>query len=203
MTLDLPDDSIVSRVAAALMPLSIDDGSDEIKRKGQRRASVLMPLVMRGQWNVILTQRPMTMPRHPGQISFPGGRREEKETAQEAALRETHEEIGVAPQAIKVLGRLPSFDAVSEYRVTPFVGIVDPRAKIIPCAREVDSVFEVPFSFVMNPNNHIVRDVSFDGREHRLYDMPYTEVDGTYRNIWGMTAMVMRTLYERGFKNAD
>jgi len=117
-----------------------------------------MPLIKRREWVVLLTQRPMTMPRHPGQISFPGGRRESFETAMEAALRETEEEVGIAPQDIHVLGRLPSFNAVSEYRVTPYVG-----------------------------------------KEHRLYDMPYEGPDGIHRNIWGMTAMMMRRLYERGF----
>jgi len=83
------------------------------------------------------------------------------------------------------------------------VGVVDPLAKIIPCPREVEDAFEVPFSFVMNAANHIPRDVNFDGREHRLYDMPYESVDGTHRNIWGMTAMMMRRLYERGFADDE
>jgi 8-oxo-dGTP pyrophosphatase MutT (NUDIX family) len=194
------DSPLIRRVSAALLPLRIEDGSDEVKRAGQRQASVLMPLVERpAGWQVILTQRPITMPRHPGQISFPGGRREAKESALEAALRETHEEIGVAPRAVNVLGRLPSFNAVSEYRVTPFVGIVAPAAKIVRDRREVDEVFEVPFSFLMGADNHIARDVHFDGEDHRLYDMPYEGADGVHRNIWGMTAMIMRRLYERGF----
>jgi hypothetical protein len=54
----------------------------------------------------------------------------------------------------------------------------------------------------MNADNHVARDVNFDGREHRLYDMPYNSADGTHRNIWGMTAMMMRRLYERGFADA-
>jgi 8-oxo-dGTP pyrophosphatase MutT (NUDIX family) len=191
---------LIRRVAAALLPLRIEDGTDEVKREGQRRASVLMPLVeRRAGWQVLLTQRPITMPRHPGQISFPGGRREHDESALEAALRETDEEIGVPPAAVDVLGRLPSFNAVSDYRVTPFVGIIDPAAKITRDPREVDEVFEVPFSFLMGADNHIARDVHFDGQDHRLYDMPYEGEDGVRRNIWGMTAMIMRRLYERGF----
>lgn len=194
----VPDDIII-RVREALLPLKIADGADEVKRNGQRQASVLMPLIKRKDWMVLLTKRPMTMPRHPGQISFPGGRREPFETAMEAALRETHEEVGVAPHDVNVLGRLPSFNAVSEYRVTPYVGVVDSGATIIPCPREVEDAFEVPFSFLMNAANHVPRDVTFDGKEHRLYDMPYKGADGTHRNIWGMTAMMMRRLYERGF----
>lgn len=192
-------DPLISRVRDALLPLHINDGTDEVKRDGQRQASVLMPLIKRAEWMVLLTKRPMTMPRHPGQISFPGGRRENFETAMEAALRETQEEVGIAPQDIHVLGRLPSFNAVSEYRVTPYVGVVDSDSKIIPCEREVEDAFEVPFSFLMNPANHIPRNITFDGKDHRLYDMPYESIDGTHRNIWGMTAMMMRRLYERGF----
>jgi len=199
----LESDPIIFRVKNALLPLQIKDGADEIKRDGQRQASVLMPLIKRRDWMVLLTKRPMTMPRHPGQISFPGGRREPFETAMDAALRETQEEVGIEPSDVNLLGRLPSFDAVSDYRVTPYVGVVDPLAKIIPCAREVEDAFEVPFSFVMNAANHIPRDVNFDGREHRLYDMPYESVDGTHRNIWGMTAMMMRRLYERGFADDE
>lgn len=195
-------DPVILRVQGALLALAIEDGSDDITREGQRQASVLMPLVKRAAgWQVILTQRPMTMPRHPGQISFPGGRREAGESALEAALRETHEEIGIAPSAVTTLGRLPSFNAVSEYRVTPYVGFLDPRAAIVRDQREVEEVFEVPFAFVMDGANHITRDVFFDGRDHRLYDMPYTGADGRHRNIWGMTAMIMRRLWEKGFSD--
>jgi len=129
----LESDPIIFRVKNALLPLQIKDGADEIKRDGQRQASVLMPLIKRRDWMVLLTKRPMTMPRHPGQISFPGGRREPFETAMDAALRETQEEVGIEPSDVNLLGRLPSFDAVSDYRVTPYVGVVDPLAKIIPC----------------------------------------------------------------------
>jgi len=192
-------DTIIKQVKTALLPIRISDHADEVKREGQRRASVLMPLVKREEWQVILTQRPETMPSHPGQISFPGGKREMGESAIDAALRETEEEVGIRPDAVTMLGRLPSFNAVSFYRVTPFVGIIDPNAKIIPDPHEVADVFEAPLGFLMNPDNHIPRDVTIDETLHRLYDMPYDEPGGIHRNIWGMTAMVMFRLYERGF----
>ena len=190
---------MILKVREGLLPVDISDGTDGIKRKGQRGASVLMPLVMRDEWQVILTQRPQTMPSHAGQIAFPGGKREEGETALQAALRETEEEVGLMSHHISVLGRLPSFNAVSEYRVTPFVGIVNAKAKIIADAREVDDVFETPLSFLMDEQNHVPRDVFFQGKNHRLYDMPYNSPDGRYRNIWGMTAMMMYRLYQRSF----
>ncbi len=190
---------MIPKITAALLPLPISDGSDGVKREGQRRAAVLMPIVMRDDWQVILTQRPETMSNHAGQISFPGGKIEPGESAQEAVLRETWEEIGVEAKDIDLLGRLPSFNAVSEYRVTPYVGIVSPDAQIVPEPCEVAEVFEIPLSFLMNPDNHKPRDIFFDGREHRLYDMPYEEPDGIHRNLWGMTAMMIYRVYQRSF----
>ena len=194
-------DPLIEGVRRALLPLEITDGTDRITREGQRRASVLMPLIARDDWQVLLTQRPDTMPNHPGQISFPGGKVETGERARDAALRETREEVGIPADNITLIGRLPSFDAVSQYRVTPFVGIVNPETDIIPDPREVAEAFEVPLSFVMNPDNHVARDITFDGREHRMWDMPYTGADGVYRYIWGMTAMMMFRVWERGFKS--
>lgn len=193
-------DAELACVRRALLPLSITDGTDEIKRDGQRVAAVLCPLVMRSEWQVVLTQRPETMPSHPGQIAFPGGKAEDDEAIAQTALRETEEEIGVANAHVELLGRLPSFNAVSQYRVTPFVGIIDPNATITPDPREVESVFEVPLSFLMNKANHVRREVFFDDQTHVLFDMPYDEPDGTHRNIWGMTAMTLYRLWQRGFE---
>ncbi|NNE57638.1 MAG: CoA pyrophosphatase [Hellea sp.] len=191
----------IDKISRALLPVAIKGDDDRIRRDGQRRAAVLMPLVQRDKWQVILTQRPETMPSHPGQISFPGGKIEAGESARDAVLRETHEEIGLQSEHIDLIGRLPSFDAVSNYRVTPYVGVVDPIAQIIPDPGEVADVFEIPLSFLMNPDNHVPRDVFFDGREHRLYDMPYDEPDGVHRNLWGMTAMMIYRVYQRTFSH--
>ncbi len=193
-------EDVLDKVRSALLPLEILDGTSDVQRTGQRRAAVLMPLVFRESWHMILTQRPETMPSHPGQIAFPGGKAEANETIAQTALRETQEEIGVCHQNIELLGRLPSFDAVSRFRVTPFVGIVASEAEIKPDPREVESVFEVPLSFLMNDNNHVRREVFFDGKNHVLFDMPYDEPDGRHRNIWGMTAMTIYRLWQRGFE---
>ena len=193
-------DVTLDKIRKALLPIEISDETDQVKRDGQRKAAVLFPLVMRDDWHVILTQRPETMPSHPGQIAFPGGKAEMGEATAQTALRETHEEIGVRPEDIELLGRLPSFNAVSQYRITPFVGIIASAAKITPDSREVESAFEVPFSFLMNPDNHVRREVFFDGRDHVLFDMPYEEPDGRYRNIWGMTAMTIYRLWQLGFE---
>ena len=193
-------DPIIAKISEVLEPIDMSDDTHIPKREGQRPAAVLMPLVMRGEWQVLLTRRPMHLQNHPGQIAFPGGRTEEGERPYQAALRETHEEVGIAASDIHLLGRLPSFNAASEYRVTPLVGLLNPDAKIIPDPGEVDEVFEVPFSFFMNKNNHVWRELEFEGEPHILYDMPWPTKDEPTHHVWGMTAMMMYRLYQRGFK---
>lgn len=195
------DDPVIQNVLSAILPVSSLKRQDEIRRDGQRVAAVLMPLVHRDNaWHVILTQRPETMPSHPGQIAFPGGKREFGESTLNAALRESEEEIGLDRQFVTILGRLPSFDAVSKFRITPFIGLVDPDAALTADPYEVADMFEVPLSFLMSADNHVERNVFFDGKDHTLIDMPYTGADGIHRNIWGMTAMIMYRLYQRGFE---
>ena len=198
------DDPIIQNVLSAILPVTSLRGQDEVKRDNQRVAAVMFPLVQRGEsWNVILTQRPDTMPSHPGQIAFPGGKREFGETTLNAALRETEEEIGIERHFVTIVGRLPSFNVISSFRVTPFIGLIDPEAVITPDPYEVADVFEVPLAFLMDAKNHVERTTFFDGKDHVMIDMPYTGGDGVFRNIWGMTAMTIYRLYERGFREKD
>lgn len=190
------DDPLIGRITKVLQPVSMSDDTHIPKRTGQRPATVLMPLVKRDEWRVLLTRRPMHMPTHPGQISFPGGRTEMGETPYQGALRETHEEVGIVATDIHLLGRLPSFDAVSEYRVTPFVGVLNPSAEIIPCPDEVEETIEIPFAFFMDSNNHVPRTVEFDGEVYKLFDMPWPDADNPSWQVWGMTAMMIYRLYQ-------
>lgn len=189
-------DGLIARISSNLLPVAVTDGSDQPVRPGQRPASVLMPLIHRDDWQVLLTRRPLHMPSHGGQISFPGGRTEAGEQPHEGALRETREEIGVGAQMITLLGRLPSFNAISNYRVTPFVGVLEARAKITPCEREVEEVFEIPLAFFMDRANHVARKVSYEGRELIMYDMPWPDRQNVKYNIWGMTAMIIYQVVE-------
>ncbi len=188
-------DPLIARISAVLETVDMCDDSHIPKRDGQRPATILIPLVKRDEWHVLLTRRPMHMPTHPGQISFPGGRTENGETPCQGALRETHEEVGVIASDINLLGRLASFDAVSEFRVTPFVGVLNPDAKIIPCESEVEETIEIPFAFFMDVKNHVPRKVEFEGVMHQLYDMPWPNAKNPTWHIWGMTAMMMYRLY--------
>jgi len=194
------NDPLVKQISTGLETLDFKDDTFVPKRQGQRQASVLMPLVYRDAvWSVLLTRRPQHMKNHAGQISFPGGRIEDGETPLQGALRETHEEVGINENDIHPIGRLPSFNAVSEFRVTPFVGLINPMAEIIPEPNEVDEAFEIPFTFFMDPNNHVERRIAYNGEEHILYDMPWPDKNDIEHNVWGMTAMMMYRLYQRAF----
>jgi len=194
-------DTLVDHIGAALLPVSIDDGADQTRRDGQRQASVLMPLIKRDEWQVLLTQRPETMPQHAGQIAFPGGKQDDSDSdVTAAALREAHEEIGLPIEGTEILGTLPPHETVTGFLVTPVLAFVADAFDMRPEPGEVEEIFRVPLSHVLEPGNYVVESRRWRGAQ-RLYDMPYTEPDGTFRNIWGMTAMMMYRLYQRAFSS--
>lgn len=111
-----------------------------------REAAVLAPLFWRGgePWTY-LTQRPMTLRKHPGQISFPGGGRDQADlTPLHTALRETHEELGIPPDRVDVLGMLGAMPTITAYWVTPFVGVVPADMPLAPNPVEIEAVLEAP-----------------------------------------------------------
>lgn len=159
-----------------------------------RDAAVLIPVVDHGDAStVILTKRAEKLKSHSGQIAFPGGRIDPTDaSAEAAALRETIEEIGLTPSHIDVIGRLPDYVTGSGYRIAPVLGIVRPGFHLTLNPGEVDDAFEVPLGFLMDPLNHNRASRIFQDRERFFYAMPYEE-----RYIWGVTAGIIRALYER------
>ena len=159
-----------------------------------RDAAVLVAVVDHGAGgSVILTKRAETLTSHTGQVAFPGGRIDpEDASAEAAALREAQEEIGLDPGRVEVIGRMPDYKSGSGYRIAPVLGIVQPGFTLTLNPHEVDAVFEVPLRFLMDPANHMRESREFNKQLWTYYDMPYGE-----RRIWGVTAGIIRTLYER------
>ena len=164
-------------------------------------ASVLVPLVQRDDGlHVLLTRRTDHLHDHAGQISFPGGRQEpedEDETA--TALRETMEEIGLPPDHVEVVGRLPVYTTVTRFVVTPVVGLVRSPFELRLDAFEVAEAFEVPLPFLMNPAHHQRHVFQAPGQDRQFLSMPWhrTRDAQTPREffIWGATAAMLRNLY--------
>ncbi len=154
-------------------------------------AAVLVPLVDRPSGlTVLLTQRTAHLNDHAGQISFPGGRVEPDDPShQAAALREAEEEVGLPPSHVEVIGTLDYYIVRSGYRVTPVVGFVNPPFEVKPDPFEVAEVFEVPLSFVINTDNHVMESRTDQGVERTFYVLPYEN-----RYIWGATAGMLVNL---------
>ena len=148
-------------------------------------ASVLVPIVERSDGlTLILTLRTSHLSSHAGQISFPGGRQEAEDADETAAaLREAEEEIGLAPDKVRVIGRLGPYVTRTGYRVTPIVGLLRPPLELKPDPHEVAEIFEVPLAFVVDPANHTRASRTAEGVTRSYYVLPYEN-----RHIWGATA---------------
>ena len=163
-------------------------------------ASVLIPLLLRDELGVLLTQRTDHLNDHPGQISFPGGRAEATDADVVAtALREAHEEIGLEAAYVDVLGALPTYTTGTGFIVTPVVALVRPGYTLRADPFEVAEVFEVPLGFLMNPGHHRRHEIEFAGARREFLSMPFQGTDDAGRPrryfIWGATAAMLRNLY--------
>lgn len=156
-------------------------------------AAVLIPLLSReGEWHVAVTQRTETVEHHKGQISFPGGACEAGDLDLVAtALRETWEEIGVPPEAVEILGALDDFRTITDFVVTPYVGVIPHPFAYRPNSGEVAAVVEVPLSFLLDPAN-----LRVEQREHwgQVFDVLFWDY-GPY-TIWGATARMLKDLLD-------
>jgi 8-oxo-dGTP pyrophosphatase MutT (NUDIX family) len=158
-----------------------------------RAAAVLVPVICRAdEATVLLTQRTATMSKHASQIAFPGGRLDDGETALDAALRETEEETGLSRNYISPIGYLDGYLTVTGFVVTPVVALVAEGFDLAPNANEVDEVFEVPLSFLMDRSNLRLDAREFKGVQRHYYVYPYKD-----RYIWGATAGMLKNLCDR------
>ena len=179
------------RASRELLPGDVLD--DEAGEGVVTPAAVLVAVVDRPAPTVLLTLRPETMRKHPGQISFPGGRIDPGDDGPvAAALREAEEEIGLPPSQVEVIGLAHVYRTITGFEVTPVVGIVPPDLPLSPHPGEVAALFEAPLHYLLDPAHHVRRSAIFAGRERH-----YFEIDYEGRRIWGATAAMIVNLSRR------
>jgi 8-oxo-dGTP pyrophosphatase MutT (NUDIX family) len=151
-------------------------------------AAVLVPVLERPDGlSVLLTQRAKGLTNHAGQVSFPGGRMEAHDAdVRAAALRETHEEVGIAPQLVDVIGYLRSMPTITGFAVTPVIGLIRDAVDLVVDRTEVDYAFEVPLDFLLDEANDRLCDRVYEGREFKLVEFHYKG-----ERIWGATAYML------------
>lgn len=160
-------------------------------------AAVLMPIIAKPVPTVLFTQRTANLTRHAGQVSFPGGRMDDTDASPLAtALRETHEETGITPDFVTVAGFMDGYETGTGFAILPVVGVVKEGFTLLPNPAEVNEIFEVPLSFLLNPENRERQSREWQGRRREFYAFNH----GSHY-IWGATAAIVVNFAER-FKGA-
>lgn len=174
--------------------------ADMLLAMERQQAAVLVPVIdHEPEATLLFTERTGGLRRHAGQISFPGGRIDPEDAGPEAAaLREANEEIGLDPKFVETLCRAPDYLTGSGFHVTPVVAIVHPGFALALNPDEVADAFEVPLSFLMDPANHRTGSRIWNGARRYFFEMPFED-----RHIWGITAGIVRILYERLYGNGE
>lgn len=189
----------------ALATVTLDDlqlyaGDDRrrMARHGDARqgrvssAAVLIPIVAAAQPYIVLTERSHLLRSHPGQISFPGGRVEPSDVdVQAAALRESHEEVGLDPACVDLLGRLPDYVTGTGFNIAPCVGWVTAGARFTADSGEVARVLSIPLEYVTSADHFRLETMTIKGFDYRFHVI---EHDDNY--IWGATAAMLFGLRE-------
>ena len=197
LTLEMPSGLTDPNVTPKRGDHDADPGMSKIAQiRPIRPAAVLVPVIERAEPTVLLTQRAAHLPDHPGQISFPGGKIEKGEdSAAVAALREAEEEIGLDRAAIEPLGYLDLYMTTLGYRIVPVVARLKGDFALTLNPSEVDDAFEVPLAFLMDIANH-----QRHSREWHRMTRHYYAITHGERYIWGVTAGILRNLYDRIYK---
>ena len=191
MHLDLAE--LRRRLATRGAPEFASYGDDGAGRVGTTAAAVLIPVIAHApELTVLFTQRTQHLKSHSGQVSFPGGRAEPGDASVEfTALGEAQEEIGLPPERVEILGRLPEYHTRTGFRVTAVIGLIQPPLELAPDPREVESIFEVPLSFLLDPANRERRTREFQGTTTGFYVFEYQG-----HVIWGATAGMLVNLHK-------
>ncbi|MDP4002584.1 CoA pyrophosphatase [Methylobacterium sp. NEAU K] len=176
------------------------DGAELIPQPPHRQAAVLVPVLFRADGpTLVLTQRAANLRDHSGQVALPGGKIDPSDPGPaDAALREAHEEIGLPPAAVRLLGYLDPYLSGTGFLVTPVIGLVASEATFRPNPTEVADVFEVPLSVLMDRDRYLLRSRAWQGRTRWFYALTFGE-----RLIWGVTAGILNNLRERLYPDAE
>lgn len=158
-----------------------------------RDSAVLAPFLLReGEPRLLFTLRQTHLRRHAGQVSFPGGARDPGDaTPLHTALREMREELGVPEQSVEVLGMLDEIPTTSEFRVIPYVGVLDPAVPLRPDTGEIAELLEIPVAALQSPGVRRMEKRFYRGAEREVY---FYEVG--QHTIWGATARILKNLLE-------
>ena len=188
--------SIVARLTAALAlgaPPGLSSGDLDDDIGDTRQAAVLIAVTDRPQPGVLFIVRPEGMRMHPGQVAFPGGKVDDDDRdPAHTALREAWEELGIDPASVTLCGLADPYRTITNYRVTPVVGVVPPDLPIKADPAEVADWFEAPLAFVLDPANHDHQVAQLNGRAGG-----YIQINWQGRRIWGATAAMLVNLSRR------
>lgn len=167
--------------------------SAQLQLEKSKAAAVLIVLrEYQGELQLLLTKRSAELRHHPGQISFPGGKIESSEQSQQAALRETHEETGIAPEQLQLIGQLPSYVTGTGFLIQPWIAFLTQEVELQLQRSEVESAFWLPLSFVIDPQNTHSDYFAIRGQSHLVHFIPY----GPHL-IWGATAAILNSLKQQ------
>ena len=163
-------------------------------RPSWQRSAVLIGIIEKsGIPNLVLTKRTEKLHKHSGQIAFPGGKREAHDKSdEETAIREAYEEIGLKPDDFTKLGELQFHYTGTGFEIRPIVGLIKESAQFTKNDNEVDEIFTVPLSFVLDPKNYVIISKPFGTEKLSFYAISYKNY-----YIWGATAAMIRSLSER------
>jgi len=154
-------------------------------------ASVLIPiLTFKKDLEILLTKRSNNLKNHPGQIAFPGGKKDQSDSSPiETALRETQEEVGLNPKNVEIIASLPSHKTATGFVIKPYLGLINQPFSEILRQGEVDEIFTVPFEYILNEKNFSIQTRKWNGSQRSYYVVPY----GPYY-VWGATARILLNL---------
>ena len=186
------DGTVPSLPADALAAPATSDDVADLALGPVKPAAVLVPVIFGAEPGILLTKRTSTLSTHAGQVAFPGGRIDPGEDAVTAALREAREEVGLPASLIEVTGQLSDHLTGTGFRITPVIGLLAPGFVPVPSAAEVEEVFELPMSVLLDPSAPEKRRARWKGRDREFWVWPHTR-----HYIWGATAAILVQLARR------